>query len=46
MTLPGIFTKLSGPGSTMLQTFRGSGAPRLSSFGRSTGFNAAIVVWE
>jgi hypothetical protein len=46
MTLAGIFTKLSGRGSTMLPTLRGSGARRLSSFGRSTGFNTAIVFWE
>jgi acyl-CoA synthetase (AMP-forming)/AMP-acid ligase II len=35
MTLPGIFTKLSGLGSTMLPTLQGSGTPRLSSFGKA-----------
>jgi hypothetical protein len=36
----------SAPGSTMLPTLRGSGTLRLSSFGRSAGFNIAIVFWE
>jgi hypothetical protein len=43
MTLPGIFTKLSGLGCDIGRSLRRSGGLRLSGFGRSSELDTAIV---